>query len=299
MADFVSGFWNMYVMVLVAVSFVFCIVIIMLNMRASGKVGELQPHKWDETLQEWNNPLPRWWMYLYWITIFFGIAYLIIYPGFGAFPGIAKWTSVGQWEQEMKRADEQYGPKFAKYRNMDVKAVAADPEAMAMGKRLFQTYCMQCHGADARGAKGFPNLTDNDWLGGDGSPEYIKTTIAQGRIGVMTPFKDILSEEQIRDVAHYVRSLSGLSHDAPRAERGATVFAENCAVCHGPDAKGNPLLGAPNLTDDIWLWGSSEAQIIANVTNGIQNRMPAFGEFLGEDKVHILAAYVWGLSNKR
>ncbi|BBD76898.1 cytochrome-c oxidase, cbb3-type subunit III [Hydrogenophilus thermoluteolus] len=297
MADFISPFWDMYVKVLVALSLLFCVFVIATNMRATGKVGELQPHSWDENLQEWNNPLPRWWMYLFWLTVIFAIVYLVIYPGFGSFKGIAGWSSVGQWEKEMKAAEEKYGPLYAKYRNMDVKAIAADPEAMGMGKRLFQTYCMQCHGADARGAKGFPNLTDNDWLGGDGSPDYIKATITNGRMGVMPPFPQ-LGEEGAKNVAHYVRSLSGLAHDATRAQLGSKIFAENCAACHGPDGKGNPVIGAPNLTDNIWLYSSSETQIMSNVMNGLNNRMPAFGEFLGQDKVHLLTAYVWSLSHK-
>ncbi|MCX7945431.1 MAG: cytochrome-c oxidase, cbb3-type subunit III [Hydrogenophilus sp.] len=295
MADFVSPFWDLYVKVLIALSFAFCIWIIAANSKISGRVGELQPHSWDENLQEWNNPLPRWWVYLFWATLIFAILYLMIYPGFGAFKGFAGWSSVGQWEREMQQAEAKYGPLFAKYRNMDVKAVAADKDAMAMGGRLFQTYCMQCHGADARGAKGFPNLTDNDWLGGDGSPEYIRSVIQAGRMGVMTPFPH-LGQEGAKDVAHFVRALAGLQHDAARAQRGRAIFAENCVACHGPDGKGMTAVGAPNLTDNIWLYGSSEQQIVQNVLNGIQNRMPAFGEFLGADKVHILTAYVWNLS---
>ncbi|HMV19392.1 MAG TPA: cytochrome-c oxidase, cbb3-type subunit III [Zoogloea sp.] len=296
MADFVSGFWNSYVMVLVFLSIAFCVFVLVTNTtkRPTGP-AELHDHVWDETLQEYNNPLPRWWMYMFWITIIFAIAYLAMYPGFGNNQGKLGWSAVGQWEAEQKAAAEKYGPIFAKYRGMDLNAVAADKDANAMGQRLFLTYCAQCHGADAKGAKGFPNLTDNDWLYG-GEPDTIKTTVLGGRQGMMPPFGPALGADGVKDVANFVRSLSGLAHDSLRAQRGKEIFAQNCAACHGPEAKGTPAVGAPNLTDKTWLYGSAEATIIETVTNGRTNRMPAFQEFLGEDKVHLLAAYVLSLS---
>jgi cytochrome c oxidase cbb3-type subunit 3 len=296
MADFVSGFWNAYVMVLVFLSIAFCVFVLVSNNKArtSGPVG-LHDHIWDETLQEYNNPLPRWWMYMFWITIIFAITYLAMYPGFGNNQGKLGWSSGGQWEAEQKAAAEKYGPIFAKFRTMDLNAVAGDKEANAMGQRLFLTYCAQCHGADAKGAKGFPNLTDSDWLYG-GEPETIKTTLLGGRQGMMPPFGPALGADGVKDVANYVRSLSGLAHDSLRAQRGKELFAQNCVACHGPEAKGTQALGAPNLTDKTWLYGSSEATIIETVTNGRSNQMPAFKEFLGEDKVHLLAAYVLSLS---
>ncbi len=296
MADFISGFWNMYVMVLVTLSILFCVFVLVSNMtkREKGPV-ELHGHVWDETLAEYNNPLPRWWMYLFWITVFFAIAYLAIYPGFGNVnQNRGMWA---QYEAEMKAGEERFGPVFAKYREMDVMAVAADPEAVAMGQRMFLTYCQQCHGAAAQGAKSFPNLTDREWLWG-GAPENIKETITNGRNGVMTPFGPVLGADGVKDVANYVRSMNGLAHDSVRAQRGREAFANNCVACHGADAKGNPMLGAPDLTNNVWLYGSSEATIIETVTHGRNNKMPAFGEFLGEDKVHILTAYVLSLGKK-
>jgi cytochrome c oxidase cbb3-type subunit 3 len=181
---------------------------------------------------------------------------------------------------------------------MDIKAVAADKQAMEMGKRLFLTYCMQCHGADARGSKGFPNLTDADWLYG-GEPEKIVETIANGRQGVMPPHAH-LGADTIKNLANYVRSLSGLPHDAERANKGREAFmTAGCVGCHGMDAKGNQAIGAPNLTDSTWLYGSSEATITETITNGRQNRMPAWKDFLGDAKVHLLAAYVYSLSNSK
>ncbi len=304
MADFVSGFWNMWVMVLVSLSLLFCIFVLASNMKgeknASGE-AELHGHLWDETLCEYNNPLPRWWMYLFWITIIFAIVYMVVFPGFGNNKGIFGWSSAhgenSQYAREIKAAEEHYGPIFAKYQTQDLKAVAADPEANAMGQRMFLTYCAQCHGSDARGAKGFPNLTDNDWLYG-GEPETIKATILGGRQGMMPAFGPAVGAEGAKDLANYVRSLSGLAHDSARAQKGGEIFAQTCAACHGPDAHGNQAIGAPNLTDDIWLYGSSEATIIETITDGRQNRMPTFQEFLGDAKVHLLAAYVYSLSHK-
>ena len=296
MADFVSGFWNAYVMVLVFLSISFCVFVLVSNTtkRTSGPVG-LHDHVWDETLQEYNNPLPRWWMYMFWITIVFAIVYLAMYPGFGNNQGKFGWSSGKQWADEQKAASEKYGPIFAKFRSMDLNAVAGDKEANAMGQRLFLTYCAQCHGADAKGAKGFPNLTDSDWLYG-GEPETIRTTVLGGRQGMMPPFGPALGADGVKNVANYVRSLSGLAHDSLRAQQGKDLFAQNCAACHGPEGKGTPAIGAPNLTDKTWLYGSAEATIIETVTNGRSNQMPAFKDFLGEDKVHLLAAYVLSLS---
>ncbi|GMV55166.1 MAG: hypothetical protein AMXMBFR6_09710 [Betaproteobacteria bacterium] len=293
MADFENGFWSIYIAVITVVSIVACAVLLKMNSKRPGAV-ELGEHVWDESLREWNNPLPRWWSGLFYITLVFAVVYLVVYPGLGAFQGQFGWSSKVQYEAEMDKAKAEYGPIFARYQGQDVKLVAADPEARAMGERLFLTYCAQCHGADARGAKGFPNLTDQDWLYG-GAPDHVKASIAEGRNGVMPPMAH-LGAEGAKDVAHYVRSLSGLTADSARVARGKDLFQANCAACHGPDGKGNIAIGAPNLTDKVWLYGSAEATIIEGVMKGRNNKMPAHKEFLGDDKVHLLAAYVYGLS---
>lgn len=297
--DFISGFWGLYVIVLVLASIIGCAVFLFIQEKAKSNPGQTCGHVWDEDLQEYNNPLPSWWRWLFYVTVVFALVYLAMYPGLGSMNGQFGWTMRGQYEDEMKKADAQYGPIFKKYLTQDVQAVAGSKEAKEMGQRLFLTYCAQCHGSDAKGAKGFPNLTDNVWLWG-GTPEKIKETITKGRDAVMTPkgVKPDMDAEQVKDVVHFARSLAGLSNDSIRAQRGKDLFPVACAACHGPEGKGNPDAGFPNLTNgkaSERLYGTQEADMIETVTKGRINRMPAFGEFLGEAKVHLLTAYVWGL----
>jgi len=295
MSDFVSDFWNLYVIVIVLASILACAVLLVVQGKATFTPGKTMGHVWDETLEEYNNPMPKWWSWMFVITVVFALVYLALYPGLGNFKGALGWTSAGQHKVEVDKMDATVKPLFDKYLAMDLKAVAADKQAMEMGKRLYMTYCMQCHGADARGAKGFPNLADADWLYG-GEPEQIKETIANGRMGVMPPHAH-LGADTIKDLANFVRSLSGLSNDSVRAAKGQEAFASaGCLGCHGPDGKGMQAVGAPNLTDKVWLYGSSEATITETITAGRQNKMPAWKEFLGDAKVHLLSAYVLSLS---
>ena len=295
MSDFVSEFWNLYVIVIVVGSILACGILLIVQGKATFTPGKTMGHVWDETLEEYNNPMPKWWSWLFVITIFFAFGYLALYPGLGNNKGALGWTSGGQHKAEVEKMDATVKPLFDKYMAMDVKAVAADKQGLEMGKRLYLTYCMQCHGADARGSKGFPNLADNDWLYG-GEPEQIKQTIEAGRMGMMPPHAH-LGADSIKDVANFVRSLAGLPNDSVRAAKGKDVFnTAGCSGCHGPEGKGMHALGAPNLTDKVWLYGSSEATIIETVTNGRQNKMPAWKEFLGDAKVHLLTGYVYSLS---
>lgn len=298
MSDFVSDFWNFYVAGIVLVSIIACAVLLWSQSSATFTAGKTTGHAWDENLEEYNNPLPKWWSWMFYLTVVFALVYLALYPGLGSYKGMLGWTSVGQHKAEVQKSEAAIKPMFDKYLAMDIPAVAADKEAMEMGKRLFLTYCMQCHGADARGSMGFPNLTDSDWLYG-GEPADIVHTLNNGRMGVMPPHAH-LGAEVIASLANYVRSLSGLSHDAVAAAKGQEAFmTAGCAGCHGMDAKGMKALGAPNLTDSVWLYRSSEATIIETITHGRQNRMPAWKEFLGDGKVHVLAAYVYSLSNPK
>jgi cytochrome c oxidase cbb3-type subunit 3 len=304
MSDFTDGFWSIYIAVLTVLGIVGCAVLLWSQSRsrlevapdADGSVPDTG-HSWDEGLVELNNPMPRWWMWMFWLSIVFGIFYLALYPGLGSFAGKLGWQSSGEYNAELAKADLQYKPLFDKYLGQDLKVVAADPQAHAIGERLFLTYCAQCHGSDAHGSKGFPNLSDHDWLYG-GTPDIIKTTIMHGRNGIMPPMAAALgTDEDVRNVAHYVVGMSGSGESDPlRAVFGKAKFGA-CAACHGADAHGNPALGSPNLTDKIWLYGGSVDTVMETIQRGRNNQMPAFNDFLGEAKIHVLAAYVWSLSN--
>ena len=297
MSDFISGFWHWYVAVISIVSILGCGVLLWMQSTARPPKGakvESHGHVWDEDLTELNNPLPRWWMWLFYITIVFGLGYVVVYPGLGNFAGTFGWTSTGEYDAEIKQADADYGPLFDKYLKIDVETLSKDATANAMGQRLFLNYCAQCHGSDAGGAKGFPNLRDRDWLYG-GDAASIETTVLNGRNGVMPALGAAIGGEAgINELTHYVRSLSGLKHDAKLADAGKAKFAV-CAACHGAEGKGNMTIGAPNLTDAAWLYGSTEENIAEGIRNGRNNMMPAQKDRLGEAKVHLLAAYVYGL----
>lgn len=298
MADFTSGFWNWYIFILVVLSFAFCFALIIWMSRGKrpAKV-ETMGHVWDGDLAEYNNPLPMWWLYMFYITLFFGIVYLLLYPGSGVYGGLLKWSEVGQWQKEVDRAEAKFGPLYEKYRGQDLKAVAMDEEANRMGRRLYMTYCTACHGSDAGGGPGYPNLRDGDWLYG-GQPEQIKTTIMAGRLGVMPAWGAALGADGVLNVSEYVLSLSGRKVNADAAAAGKEKFLQICAACHGTDGKGNQALGAPNLTDNVWLYGGSQQAVMKTISEGRNGRMPAHGDFLGEAKVHLLAAYVYSLSNQ-
>jgi len=302
MSDFLSAGWSAYIALVTLVGIFWCIWLLFSQLKVKVKLnpnGDVADtgHVWDGDLRELNNPLPRWWMWMFLISCIFSLAYLVLYPGLGSYPGILGYSTDSALMNSMTTANDELKPVYAKYVKMDIVQVATDPKAREMGQRLFLNSCAQCHGSDAGGSKGFPNLTDGDWLYG-GSPDNIKTTITNGRSGVMPPFPQ-LDNKQIVDVANYVRSLSGLPVDELKVARGAEVFKANCVACHGLDAKGNIVLGAPNLTDKSWLYGSSEAAIVETVTKGRMAMMPAQDKVLSPEKIQLLTAYVWGLSNNK
>jgi cytochrome c oxidase cbb3-type subunit 3 len=314
MSDFVSGIWSIYVIVVTLVGIIGCAVFLWSQEGATYTIGKTTGHAWDENLEEYNNPLPRWWSWLFYITVIFSLGYLVLFPGLGSYQGALGWCSQSS-DGARSCKDDQLGKEeaavasaFVQYRNTDILTLARNPEAMETGKRLFMTYCMQCHGADGGGKRGFPNLTDGDWLYG-GEPDVIEQTIKYGRMGVMTPHDESLSADAIRSLSAYVRSFSVPGIDNASAQKGRDVYMSDgvdCRTCHGDDLKGNKLLGAPNLTDNVWLYGSDEESVIHGITYGrnvgdgrsTQNRMPAWGDFIGDDKVRLLAAYVYSLSNR-
>jgi cytochrome c oxidase cbb3-type subunit III len=299
MSDFTSNFWPIYVTVITVVSILACLLLLWFSGKAKAMTASdnTTGHVWDGDLREMNNPLPRWWAYLFVITVVFAFVYLALYPGLGTYKGTLGWTSSGQHQKEVDKGNAEVAPLYAKFAAMTPEDLSKDTQAMAIGDRLFMNNCAQCHASDARGTKGIPNLTDGDWLHG-GTSEQIKTTITQGRMGNMPPMAAAVgSSTDVKNLAQYVLSLSGSPHDSVQAALGKEKFAA-CAACHGANAKGNPALGAPNLTDDIWLHGYGEAAIISMINNGKVNQMPAQGEKLTEGQIHVLTSYVWGLSNK-
>jgi cytochrome c oxidase cbb3-type subunit 3 len=299
MSDFTSDFWAYYVGGIVFVSIVACWVLLILTGKTHAMTAgdNTTGHVWDGDLREMNNPLPRWWSYMFVLTIIFALVYLVLYPGLGTYPGQLGWTSRGLHKAEVEKGDKEIAPIYAKFLSMKPEEIAKDTQAMAIGERLYSNNCAVCHASDARGNKGFPNLTDKDWLYG-GTPEKIQETITVGRAGNMPPMAAAVgSADDVKNVAQYVLSLSGSPHDSTKAALGKEKFAV-CAACHGPDGKGMQAVGAPNLTDNIWLHGFGEKAIIERINNGMVNVMPPQGQLLTKGQLHVLVSYIWGLSNK-
>lgn len=296
MTDFTSRFWPWFIGIVTVLSILACLALVRWMSRGKPPV-EIRTlgHVWDETLAELNNPMPGWWLKMFYVTLVFGALYLVLYPGLGAARGAFGWTQAGQYEREMAKANEVYGPIYDKFANVEVRQLAQDGEARRIGHRLFMTYCTNCHGADAGGGPGFPSLRDFDWLYG-GAPENIEASIAGGRNGVMPPWGAVLGEQGVFNVAEYVRSLSGRDVNINAAALGKERFNQLCVACHGADGRGNAAIGAPNLTDPAWLYGGSQRAIMDSIRSGRNGRMPAHADFLGPAKVRLLTAYVYGLS---
>ena len=299
MSDFISDFWSNYVAIATLVSILLCALLLWLVGRARTPAGSdnTTGHVWDEDLREANNPMPRWWIGLFVITIVFGLAYLVAYPGLGSYEGRLAWSTGDQYSKDLAKASRELDPVYAAYTSLPAERVAGEPGAMAIGERLFMNNCAQCHGSDARGGKGFPNLADGDWLHG-GTPDKIKESILLGRTGAMPPMAAAVgTPDDVKNVANYVLSLSGSPHDSVRAGLGKSKFSA-CAACHGIGGIGNPAMGAPNLADKVWLHGYGQEAIISIINTGKTNQMPAQQGRLTEAQIHVLASYVWGLSNK-
>jgi cytochrome c oxidase cbb3-type subunit 3 len=296
MSDFISGGWSIFVAVSTVVGLAACLVLLIIASKRKVMASDnTTGHVWDEDLREMNNPLPRWWMILFVLTVVFAGVYLVLYPGLGSLAGTLRWSSTQQYRTEQDRASVAMAAVYAKFAAMPAEQLAKEGQAMAIGERLFVNNCSACHGSDAKGSKGFPNLTDDDWLYG-GSHDKIKETITLGRQGTMPPMAAALgTSEDVRNVANYVLSLSGSPHNSIAAQLGKAKFGA-CAACHGVDGKGNQAIGAPNLTDKIWLHGWGEETIVAMVNTGKNNVMPAQATRLSPEQIHVLAAYVWNLS---
>jgi cytochrome c oxidase cbb3-type subunit 3 len=293
------AFWHWFVVAGTILFVIWCIWLIGWSAK-QGPQGaadeDLVGHKWDGDLEEWNNPAPKWWLYLYFITVFWGIGFLIAFPGLGNFEGMLGWSQTEQYEAEQQAAAERFEPIYARFAEMDFEVLAADPDAQKLGASLYASYCTTCHGSDARGAKGYPNLADGEWIWGN-SEEQLVTSIGKGRIAVMPQLGPAMGgEDGIRNMARYVRSLSGLVEADAAAAAMQPMFVALCSACHMADGTGNEMLGAQNLTDDIWLYGGSEEDVIETLTNGRNGVMPPHGDLLGDNRTKILAAYILSLS---
>ncbi len=313
-----TTFWSTYISVLTLGSLIGLTWLLLSTRKgqSKGTTDQTMGHSFDG-IEEYDNPLPKWWFWLFVGTLVFSVGYLILYPGLGNFKGLlpgyqdasefadgqAGWTGAHEWEKEMAKADARFGPIFTRFAAMPIEEVAKDPQALKMGARLFASNCAVCHGSDAKGAYGFPNLADNDWRWG-GEPETIKTSILNGRHGVMPAWADVIGEQGVADVAAFVLSnLDGRSlpqNVKANVANGQRIFAANCVACHGPEAKGTPAMGAPDLTHpQAFIYGSSFAQLQQTIRYGRQGQMPAQVDIQGNDKVHLLAAYVYSLSQDR
>ena len=298
-----STFWSIWIIFMVVVTIAGCTWLLFATRKVEvtkeTKDGEAPKtgHVYDG-IEEYDNPLPSWWFKMFVGTVIFAIGYLILYPGFGSFPGVLGWTQVGQWQEEVAEAEAKYAPIYAQYSKMPVEELIAQPDAMKMSRRLFNNNCSVCHGSDGRGSYGFPNLADSDWLYG-GSADEIKASITHGRQGAMPAWGAVIGEEGVDTVAEYVFKLSGREHDEAKATAGAQTFATYCTACHGADGKGMTMLGAPNLTDGVWLYGGSPSLVRHSIRNGRNGNMPAQAEKLKAEKIHLLAAYVYNLSKNQ
>src|SRR3954465_7071631 len=295
MSEFTSDFWGVFVAVVTVVSIVACAVLLRTqSIRPKGAV-EMTGHRWDEDLSEYNNPLPRWWSWLFYITIAFGLVYLVLYPGLGSWKGTLGWSQLSQLDDEQRDAEKQYGALYEKFAALDVDQLSRNADALSIGQKLFLNNCAQCHASDGGGSRGFPNLTDRDWLYG-GEAAAIQASIAEGRNGMMPAFGAALGDQGVKNVANYVRSLSGLTADPLRVAYGKELFMQTCVACHGAEGKGNPAMGAPNLTDKTWLHGSAEPQVMETIAKGRNSHMPAHKDLLSPAKIPLLTAYVLSLS---
>ena len=299
-----SDFWSWYIIALTVILIAGCAGLLLWNRSISEEEASKKTtgHVFDG-IEEKNTPLPRWWLWLFILTLIFSVVYLVLYPGLGKYPGLLGWTQEGQWQEEVDFVHKQTQPIFEQYARVPVEELWQHQEVMEVGARLFANNCATCHGANASGARGYPNLTDSDWLYG-GEPEAIRATLVNGRRGMMPPMLGVVggTDESVRDMALYVQSLSrpSLREDPAKAE--AIARAEPrfmvCAACHGAGGVGNPMIGAPNLTDDIWLYGSTLADIEEAIRQGRGGVMPAFGEVLSAERIHVLTAYIYGLSRQ-
>ncbi|WP_198411222.1 cytochrome-c oxidase, cbb3-type subunit III [Marinimicrobium alkaliphilum] len=294
-----STFWSLWIIILTVINVALILWVLLANRKVAVRDDEdpenrKTGHVYDG-IEEYDNPLPRWWFNLFIATLIFSAVYLLLYPGLGAFQGLLNWSSTKELRGHQQQAEARFSERFGVYAETPIAELAEDPQAMRIGMRLFANNCAVCHGSDGGGNWGYPNLTNNDWIWG-GEPEQILVSIRDGRQANMPGWSNVLGESGIADVTEHVLRIAGREHNTERAERGAQAFARNCAACHGAEGKGNPVLGAPDLTNDIWLYGGEPQEIRQTLREGRFGVMPAQKDMLREDRIHLLAAYVYSLS---
>ncbi len=296
-----SNFWSFYIIAITVITILGCVALLYFTRKKkqSSEDGQTTGHVYDG-IEEFDNPMPKWWLWLFYISIVFGVIYLILYPGLGKYQGLLGWSQDSQYQQEVAAANERYLPLYEQYAEKSIEELQQIPEALKMGQAIFANTCFGCHGADARGSLGFPNLTDSDWLRG-GSPEKIKAAILNGLNGVMPAFSETLSDKDIDSLSSYISSKNVIERPVIESflANGEKLFKQNCAACHGQDLAGNQALGAPNLIDEVWLHGASPGMVKDVIRNGRINRMPPHESILGQAKSHIVAAYVYSLSQNK
>jgi len=293
-----TTFWSWFIALLTIASIIGIVWLLIATARSkAGGTADTTGHTWDEDLTEYNHPLPLWWLGLFLLSVIFGAIYLAFYPGLAVTKGTLGWTSDKEVKADLADANRKLESVFAQFRDKTIDALSTDPKALEFGHNVFANNCAVCHGSDARGAKGYPNLADNDWLYG-GQPDTVLTTILKGRQGVMPPLGAALGEQGVDEVASYVLTLSGRKADQKSADAGKARYMTICIACHGPEGKGNPVMGAPNLTDDIWLYGGSVEDIKASIRNGRNGQMPTWEAILGQDRARLVAAWVLAQSRQ-
>ena len=295
-----STFWSVTVSVVVILNILACLwLLVWASKKQPGEVeeGEEKDHVWDEDLRELNNPLPRWWLHVFILSIVFGLGYLVAYPGLGNFPGVLGWTQEKQHDERLAEVEERRAAFYAEFEGKSLTELAADPAARSFGNELFSIECAGCHGVNATGAVGFPNLTDDAWLWGN-DPQTVRTSIANGRQAVMPAFGAALDKDVVPALVEYVRNWENADLPDEGLEEAKQAFQRTCMACHGPEGKGNPMMGAPNLRNGEWLYGGDAASVRQSILSGRNGNMPAFGNKRSEMDIDLLAAYVLGLDGK-
>jgi len=291
-----STLMSIFIIVLVVINVGGCLWLIAwtMNMNTDESDSDSTGHVWDGDLKEYNNPLPKWWLNTFYLSIVFTVVYLVLYPGFGSFPGVLGWTQTGQYQAQVEATRERYASVYAAFTGIPLAELASNEDAIRLGRNTFMNNCASCHGSDGRGAKGFPNLTDGEWLHG-GAPEVIYTTIANGRTGVMAPMGAVIGDEGADQIIDYLLADEGDTSEAVALGK-QKFMTSGCIGCHGMDATGNQAVGAPSLRDGIYLHGGTREELRETIVNGRVNRMPAQLDLIGEDRVRLVTAYVLSLS---